>query len=54
MGSLELLLPATTEATRRLLVLDDLHILGNEESEDPFCDPERAAVGQQLDSGSPG
>jgi SpoVK/Ycf46/Vps4 family AAA+-type ATPase len=45
---LELLLPATTEATRCLLVLDDLHILGNEDSEDPFRDPELLSVNNSI------
>jgi hypothetical protein len=42
--SLELLLPTTTKATRCLLVRDNLHILSNEESKDPFCDPELLLV----------
>lgn len=45
---LELLMPATTEAARCLVVLDDLHVLGNEDSDDPFRDPELLLLNNSL------
>lgn len=45
---LELLLPPTTEDMRCLLVLDDLHILGNEDGEDPYRDPELLLVHNSI------
>lgn len=45
---LELLLPPTTEDMRCLLVLDDLHILENEDDEELYRDPELLLVHNSI------